>query len=110
MTGVAVADRHTQCHAEWQMAFRNGTRLKVDKSGRIVVPKHLRDHLGIHAEAELEVTPQSGGIFVRVVDEEPAMVKVDGLWVHRGTARADADWEHVIEDVRSERIASVSKR
>ena len=76
----------------------------------MVVPEPIREQLHAHAEAELEVTPQSGGIFVRVVDEEPAMVKVDGLWVHRGTARADADWEHVIEDVRSERIASVSKR
>jgi AbrB family looped-hinge helix DNA binding protein len=66
------------------MASGNGTRLKIDKSGRIVIPKRLRDHLGIYAEAELEVTPQSGGIFVHVVDEEPAMVKVDGLWVHRG--------------------------
>ena len=86
------------------------TKLKIDKSGRIVIPKRLRDHLGVHAETELELMPQSGGIFVRVVDEEPAMVKVDGLWVHRGTARADADWERVVENVRSERIASVSKR
>jgi AbrB family looped-hinge helix DNA binding protein len=86
------------------MASSNGTVLKVNKSGRIVVPKRLRDHLGIHAEAELDVTPQSDGIFVRVVDEEPALIKVDGLWVHRGTARPDADWEHVIEDVRSERM------
>ena len=75
-----------------------------------MVPKRLRDHLGIHAEVELEITPQSGGIFVRVVEEEPAMVKVDGLWVHRGTAQTDTDWEHVLDDVRSERIAAVSKR
>ena len=91
------------------MPQRNGKRLKIDKSGRIVFPKRLRDQLGIRPEAELEVTAQSGGIFVRVVDEEPALVKVDGLWVHRGTARPDADWERVIEDVRDERIASVSK-
>jgi AbrB family looped-hinge helix DNA binding protein len=91
------------------MPQRNGKRLKIDKSGRIVFPKRLRDQLGIRAEAELDVTAQSGGIFVRVVDEEPALVKVDGLWVHRGTARPDADWERVIEDVRDERIASVSK-
>ncbi len=75
-----------------------------------MIPKRLRDHFGVHAETELELTPQSGGIFVRVIDEEPAMVKVEGLWVHRGTARADADWERVVEDVRSERIAWVSKR
>jgi AbrB family looped-hinge helix DNA binding protein len=84
-------------------------RLKVDKSGRIVVPKRLRDQLGIRSEAELEITAQSGGIFVRVVDEEPALIKVDGLWVHRGSAGPEVDWERVIEDVRDERIASVSK-
>ncbi len=46
---------------------------------------------------------------MRVVDEEPALVKVDGLWVHRGSARPDTDWERVIEEVRSERIASILK-
>jgi AbrB family looped-hinge helix DNA binding protein len=91
------------------MAHKNGTRLKVDKSGRIVVPKPLRDHLGIQAEAELEITAQAGGIFVRVVGEEPALVKVDGLWVHRGAARPDAGWEGMIEEIRDERIASVLK-
>ena len=37
------------------------------------------------------------------------LIKVEGLWVHRGTARADAGWKHVVDDVRRERIASVSK-
>ncbi len=91
------------------MPQKNGARLKVDKSGRIVVPKRLRDHLGIQAEAELELTAQSGGIFVRVVDQDSALVKVDGLWVHRGSVRPDADWERVIQDIRDERIASVLK-
>jgi AbrB family looped-hinge helix DNA binding protein len=91
------------------MATKNGARLRVDKSGRIVVPKRLRDHLGIQAEAELEITAQSGGLFVRVVGEDPALVKVDGLWVHRGSVRPRADWEHVIEDIRDERIASILK-
>lgn len=63
----------------------------------------------MRAESELEITAQSDGIFVRVLDEEPALIKVDGLWVHRGSATPDADWERVIEEVRDERIASVSK-
>jgi AbrB family looped-hinge helix DNA binding protein len=91
------------------MARRNGTKLRIDRSGRIVVPKYLRDHLGIRDEAELEITAQSGGIFVRVVGEAPALVRVDGLWVHQGSAQTDADWERVIDDVRSERVASVAK-
>jgi AbrB family looped-hinge helix DNA binding protein len=91
------------------MVRGTGTKLKIDKSGRLVVPKRLRDHLGIRADAELEITTQSDGLFVRVADEEPALVKVDGLWVHRGSAQPHADWERVIEDVRNERIASVSR-
>jgi len=91
------------------MVHRNGRKLKVDKSGRIVVPKGLRDHLGIQAEAELEMTAQAGGIFVRVVDDDSALVKVDGLWVHRGAARPEADWDRAIETVRDERIDSVLK-
>ncbi len=91
------------------MAHKNGTRLKIDNSGRIVVPKPLRDQLGIQPDAELEITAQAGGIFVRVVDEEPALVKVDGLWVHRGAGRTDAGWEGVIEEIRDERIAAVLK-
>ncbi len=35
------------------------------------------------------------------------LVKIDGLWVHRGSVRPDVDWERVVEDVRDERIASV---
>ena len=38
-----------------------------------------------------------------------ALVKVDGLWVHRGSVQPDADWERVIENIRDERIASVLK-
>jgi AbrB family looped-hinge helix DNA binding protein len=91
------------------MAQKNGARLRIDKSGRIVVPKRLREHLGIRPEAELELTAQSGGIFVRVVEEDQALVKVDGLWVHRGSARPEADWDHVIENLRDERIDSVIK-
>jgi len=35
------------------------------------------------------------------------MVQIDGLWVHRGTARNAAIWEHVLDDVREERVQSV---
>jgi hypothetical protein len=41
------------------------------------------------------------------VQQRPSLVKVDGLWVHQGRAELGANWEHVLEDVREERIASV---
>ncbi|HYK64872.1 MAG TPA: AbrB/MazE/SpoVT family DNA-binding domain-containing protein [Patescibacteria group bacterium] len=91
------------------MASKNGTRLTIDKSGRIVVPKRLRDALGLQAESELEISAQSDGMFVRVVHDDSALVRIDGLWVHRGSAGPDADWNRVLDDVRVERVAAVLK-
>lgn len=81
--------------------------VKIDKSGRIVVPKALRDRLGLKPDMELEVHEQADGMLLRVPVPQPTMVKVDGLWVHQGTAQANADWEHVLEDVRDERLRAV---
>jgi hypothetical protein len=37
------------------------------------------------------------------------LIKIDGLWIHRGSVRPDADWERVNTNIRDERIASVLK-
>ena len=80
----------------------------MDKSGRIVVPKPLRERLGLKADMELEALEQSGGrVLLRPVEQRPSMVKVEGLWVHQGEALPDAAWDRVIEDVREERIGSL---
>jgi len=85
----------------------NGMDVKIDKSGRIVVPKPLRDRLGLKPDMELEVQEQANGLFLRVPVSHPTMVNVDGLWVHQGTAQANADWARVLEDVRDERLRAV---
>lgn len=84
-------------------------RLTIDKSGRIVVPKRLRERLGLKPEAQLEVIEQLDGILIRTVEQRPSMIRVDGLWVHQGVAEPGANWERVIEDIREERIAAVVK-
>ncbi|HLI30691.1 MAG TPA: AbrB/MazE/SpoVT family DNA-binding domain-containing protein [Terriglobia bacterium] len=83
--------------------------LKIDKSGRIVFPKRLRERLGIKPDTELEVVEQLGGVLLRPVEQQPSMIQVDGLWVHRGTAEPGAHWGGVLEEVREERIQSVLK-
>ena len=91
------------------MASSNGIRLTIDKFGRVVVPKPLRKRLGLSPGTELEAVDQAGGLLLRAVEARPAMVKVDGLWVHRGVADAGAEWDRVIRDVRDERIDSLLK-
>ena len=81
--------------------------LKLDKSGRIVVPKSLRDRLGLKPDMELEVIEQPGGMLLRLCTQRPSMVNVGGLWVHQGTAQEGAAWDRVLEDVREERLQAL---
>jgi bifunctional DNA-binding transcriptional regulator/antitoxin component of YhaV-PrlF toxin-antitoxin module len=84
-------------------------KLKIDKAGRIVVSKHLRERLGFTPDTKLEAIEQPEGVLLKRVEQPPAMVKVDGLWVHQGSAEPGANWERILEEVREERSDSVSK-
>jgi AbrB family looped-hinge helix DNA binding protein len=91
------------------MASESGTKLTIDKSGRIVVPKPLRQRLGLLPGTELEIVDQVGGLLLRIADRRPAMTKVEGLWVHKGLPLPHSKWDQVIDDVREERTESVVK-
>lgn len=85
----------------------NGMQLRIDKAGRIVVPKPLRERMGFKPDADLEAIEQPEGVLLKRVEQRPSMVKVDGLWVHQGRAEPGANWERVLEDLREGRIESV---
>ena len=82
----------------------DGMELRIDKSGRIVVPKPLRERLGFEPDTELEAVEHADGVLIKRVEQRPSMTKVDGLWVHHGTAEPGANWERILERVREERI------
>jgi AbrB family looped-hinge helix DNA binding protein len=100
------------CHMPLIMAYGivNGmaTRIevKIDKAGRIVVPKALRERLGFRPDLELEAIEQPNGVLLKRASQRPAMVKIDGLWVHQGKGEPGAKWESVLDNVREERISS----
>jgi AbrB family looped-hinge helix DNA binding protein len=84
-------------------------RTSIDKQGRIVVPRTLRERFGFRPDTELEVVEQPEGVLLKRVEQRPSMVKVDGLWVHQGGAKPGANWDRLLEGVREERIESVLK-
>jgi AbrB family looped-hinge helix DNA binding protein len=86
-----------------------GMNARIDKSGRIVVPKLLRERLGLKPDTELELVERADGVLLRPVEQQPSMLKVEGLWVHQGTAVPDANWTRVLDDLREERVAAVLK-
>jgi bifunctional DNA-binding transcriptional regulator/antitoxin component of YhaV-PrlF toxin-antitoxin module len=86
-----------------------GMKLRMDKAGRVVFPKPLRKRLGAGSEMELEAVEQAGGILLRPLMQKPSMILVDGLWIHQGAAEPGADWDHVLDEVREERMQAVIK-
>jgi AbrB family looped-hinge helix DNA binding protein len=87
----------------------NGMKLRIDRSGRIVVPKPLRKRLGLDSGQELELIEQSNGVLLRPVQHEPSLVRVGGVLVHQGVSEPGFNWAQVIDDAREERIQQLLK-
>jgi AbrB family looped-hinge helix DNA binding protein len=83
--------------------------IRIDKAGRIVVPKPLRERLGFRIDTELEAIELPEGVLLKRVQPRPSMAKVDGLWVHQGSAGHGASWDDILDSVREEQIQSVLK-
>lgn len=59
--------------------------VKIDKAGRITLPKPLRDRLRLLQGSDLEIEERPEGVLLKPVDQRPSMTKKNGNWVHLGT-------------------------
>jgi AbrB family looped-hinge helix DNA binding protein len=92
------------------MAFAiiNGMNLKVDKAGRIVLPKPIRDRYRLREGSDVELEESPDGLLLKPVNLRPSLVKENGIWVHLGKAPSGFDWADVVDSVRDERIKDAS--
>jgi AbrB family looped-hinge helix DNA binding protein len=80
------------------------TKLTLDKAGRVVIPKPLRDELHLSSGDELEIASQGDEIILRPVREGPTMFKENGMWIIKtGKPLGVEDVNATIESVREER-------
>jgi len=77
---------------------------KMDKRGRVTIPKAVRDRLGLHPECELEIQETAEGIRLKVAGRGPSMIKKQGLWVHTGKLPPGYDVLKAIDEDREERM------
>jgi AbrB family looped-hinge helix DNA binding protein len=76
----------------------------VDKAGRIVLPKPVRDELQLHAGDSLELEISGQEIKLRPVRPKIRLQREDGLWVYTvGEPLAESVVEQTIEDIHRER-------
>ena len=60
-------------------------KLNIDKFGRILIPKPLRERLGLSAGTELEVDIQDQTLQLEPAHPEPELEEEDGLLIFTGT-------------------------
>jgi AbrB family looped-hinge helix DNA binding protein len=79
-------------------------RLTLDKAGRIVLPKPLRDELQLEAGDTLEVESSGDEITLRPMRGHAQLRRKHGVWVYRsGEPLCQAEVEEVVQQTRQER-------
>jgi AbrB family looped-hinge helix DNA binding protein len=63
---------------------KDGVNLKIDKSGRVTLPKPIRDRLGLRAGSEIELQETPEGVLLKLADRRPYLIKKGSFWVHTG--------------------------
>ena len=77
----------------------------LDKFGRIVIPKRVRDDLGLKPGAVLQIEQADKRILMEPVHEGPHVVVKNGVLVFSGTATGDI--VGAIQAHRKERLSEV---
>lgn len=61
----------------------------LDKFGRVVIPKRVRDDLGLKPGSVLQIEQADQRILIEPVGDEPHLVVKNGVLVFSGTATGD---------------------
>ena len=83
--------------------------VSMDKAGRVVLPKAVRERLHLRAGALLELEVREGHLELRPVEGRPALVKRDGWWIHQGTGAPADSLENAVERQRADRLRQLAR-
>jgi AbrB family looped-hinge helix DNA binding protein len=86
----------------------NGMIVKIGKAGRIVLPRPVRERFHLREGSELEIEERSDGLILRPLEQQPSMIRKNGVWVHPGKVSRDFDWDVAVDAIREERIMDTS--
>jgi AbrB family looped-hinge helix DNA binding protein len=78
--------------------------VKIDKVGRIVLPKPARERLGLQAGMDLEMSEGPEGVTLKPVHRRPSLVREGRFLVHSGKLPHGYDIVKAIEEEREEHL------
>jgi AbrB family looped-hinge helix DNA binding protein len=74
----------------------------IDRFGRVLIPKELRQQLGLAAGTRVRLQSRREGLLLVREDEETPLREINGLLVYTGKVTGDPD--RVLEGIRSDRL------
>jgi AbrB family looped-hinge helix DNA binding protein len=80
--------------------------IPIDKAGRIVLPKSVRDKMRLSAGDELLVEHHGEQVTLRPVRSQATLKKERGIWVYQGE-RSSISISEVIEHEREQRLGDL---
>jgi AbrB family looped-hinge helix DNA binding protein len=85
------------------------TTVTIDKAGRVVIPKTLRDELRLSPGDSLVLESDAGSMVLRPVRSASALRKEHGIWVFGSGRKITAEeTNRQIQSLRSERDRELS--
>ena len=82
--------------------------LKIDRVGRLVIPKSVRDRMRLVPGADIEMEETAEGLLLRRISQKPSLVEQHGILVHLGKPPKNFDWQEILEDERAERTRDIA--
>lgn len=80
------------------------TKLTLDKTGRVVLPKPLRDELQLRPGDALQIEASEEQIVLRPIRVTMPLRKKQGVWVYRtGEPLAASEVNETVREIREER-------
>lgn len=80
----------------------------LDRFGRVVIPKQVRDDLGLKPGTVLQIEETNQKILLKPLHERPQLVVKDGVLVFMG--KKNGDIEGAIRTHREKRLSKVIPR
>jgi len=79
----------------------------IDKFGRVVIPKPLRDELHLAPGSSLTVEHWKSEIVLKPVEDTPSVVRKDGFLIFMGEPTGDL--EAAVDEIRKARALELSE-
>ena len=76
--------------------------ITIDKAGRVVIPKSIRDRLNLFPGSELEIDVDGNGINLAVCSAETKLIEKKGVLVFDGQSESDVDVAEFINQQRAQ--------